>query len=169
MRLLLAAVLLASVGCQGTSKAAPAPNATAPVAEAALPAEGAERPKAVPAVPTENTMVGTWNVTLTADYSTCDDLAVGDVKQRQWLLGFENGLFTLKVLGTQVNEPTDYVGAVESAHIPPLIMFKAGAGAGIQLWLTGGADALEGRRVVASKQNDDECVKIFDLKARRAK
>lgn len=126
-------------------------------------------------------LVGTWSVTMIANYSTCDNARVGQEKAEQWVFNVEGDRVTVSVVGNRTADShTDDV--YEGTHFPGegVTLFD-GPRAGIELAFTP-AGELVGRRVIASPLLDVEkrglfhnkkltgataCAIIYDVKARK--
>lgn len=166
----LAALVTLLVGCDkldGSNPSSKTDMAATHAEQATHVARPDEQTQWVSKVPEAQDIVGTWNVTLAVDSTTCPQATRGDVKQRQWLLGYEQGKFTMRVLGAESNEATEYEGQVESGSEPPRLVYTAARGAvSIKAWLTG-EGKLEGERVVSSSNGSSACIITYKLTARR--
>lgn len=104
-------------------------------------------------------LVGTWNVTMKANYSTCKGTSVGDLVAQQWVLSLSSGAPSVQVLGGSYG----YGGTVDETG---LHLHHRNSG---DLYVTvdlgdGGGKLLTGRRVVAK---DGPCAVIYDVEAKK--
>jgi hypothetical protein len=108
---------------------------------------------------------GTWDVKLTASYSSCKDRNAGDSLSEQWVLSAAaDGSLVAKVTSSS-KEAKDYKGKIKSDGS---IVLNAGSEVGVEL--SGSATYLSGRRVVASHSvMAGACAIIYELHADKAK
>ncbi len=105
-------------------------------------------------------LVGSWNVTLSANYSTCDNVKRGDVSAQQWVVSVSSGALAVQVLGA-ANTSAAYVGLVKDNKV---VLMAKSARTYATVELTGDTAALRGRRVVA---NSNPCAIIYDVEAKK--
>ena len=99
-------------------------------------------------------LVGTWDVKMTANYSTCDVVTRGDINAQQWIVSVKSGALTVTV----VNEDNNYVGKINEKGSVILVDKRDNHLATVEL--TGTPARLTGRRVVA---NNGPCAIIYDI------
>lgn len=58
-------------------------------------------------------LVGTWNVSMTANYSTCEGVKKGDSTAQQWMVSSRSDSLVVSV----VNKEVKYVGVVEGDRV----------------------------------------------------
>lgn len=114
--------------------------------------------------PVAEILVGTWQVVMTANYSSCDDISVGDVRNVEWRITAEGdrNSFTAVESGGRQGDPKRYAGELTKGS-PPTVMFRAKKQAGAELRMHG-AD-LVGRYVLAKKKGP--CAAVYDVVATR--
>ncbi len=112
----------------------------------------------LPKIVRSQDIVGTWKVSMTATYSTCNNMSIGDQRNVTWKVSFDEGFFSVNVIeGAQSADNTNYKGWLDA----PYVRFKKGNAIGIELQMTG-ANELTGRRVVA---NSEPCAIVYDVHA----
>jgi hypothetical protein len=105
-------------------------------------------------------LVGTWNVTLSANYSTCSNVKVGDVLAQQWVFSSTSGGLSVAVLGAGVTSAA-YTGSIVDGGVG----LKASEYSVLTtVDLTGDGATLAGRRVVAKTV---PCAIIYDVAAKK--
>lgn len=105
-------------------------------------------------------LVGSWNVTMKSDYSTCDGVKKGDINAQQWVVSVASGKLGVQVLGGG-NTTATYQGVVKDDLI---VLISKGTANLATIELTGDASALRGRRVVA---NNGPCAIIYTVEAKK--
>lgn len=98
--------------------------------------------------------VGTWDVKMTANYSTCEVVSRGDINAQQWIISMKSGALVVAV----VNAENTYTGKVDDKG--GLVLFGKQEGHLATVELTGTPAKLSGRRVVA---NNGPCAIIYDI------
>jgi hypothetical protein len=102
-------------------------------------------------------VVGTWDVTLTANYSTCESVAVGDIMAQQWVFSVKSGTLNVQVVAAGASD-SSYTGQVTDAGG---IYLQSKTPAGLAtIELMPQSDSFTGRRV---KANDVPCAIIYDV------
>lgn len=135
----------------------PAPFALLALALSSLPGTAHAGPK-------PQDYVGTWNVTMTANYSSCPrGTKVGDVKSEQWQFNSENGRIRVVVVGSAQNDP-GYVGEVDANGA---VLLKSGSATGVEL--KGSTSSLTGRRIAARTDSQGPCAMVFEIKLSKQK
>jgi len=157
-----AGALLAVLSLAATSALAqPAPRPRSPPREDKILAlEEAPLPAPVPPSPTA--YLGPWKAVMTAEYSTCAKVKVGDTRTVTWAITADKknpALATLAEKGGQKTEPKTYSGGLGGGGLA----LRAGKTAGLDLTDQGGR--LAGRHV-ASREGG--CVVIYAVAAERA-
>ena len=110
-------------------------------------------------------VVGSWNITLTATYSTCDNVKVGDILAQQWVFSAKSGHLEVQVLGAG-STSASYAGDASSDGISlhdNATPDPGGSKATITVDLTGDATAMTGRRVVSKSV---PCTIMYDVTAK---
>jgi peptidyl-prolyl cis-trans isomerase A (cyclophilin A) len=118
-------------------------------------------PEPKPPAPSVEALRGGWRVELTASYSSCDDVKVGDHRRVEFSIaaGKKPGTITLTEKGGEKGAPQSYAGTIGAGHV---VHLRAGKQAGLELSLAD--ERLRGRQVVVRK---GECAVIWDLVAQR--
>lgn len=110
-------------------------------------------------------VAGTWTVTLTTDYSSCESTKKGETATEQWVfspLSDKGGeMVTVKVVGGSRSRPSSYLGAFEGDGVA--LMFGS-PGAKVSVELKGDAKALTGRMIVAVSE---PCAIIYTFDGKR--
>lgn len=106
---------------------------------------------------------GAWSITMTANYSSCDDVRVGDVRKVEWQIRPKGAAeFAVVEKGGKKGDPTAYVGEI-TRGAPPVVMFRAKKQAGAELRVED--DQLVGRVVMAKPKGP--CAVVYDAVATR--
>ncbi|MBI4508367.1 MAG: hypothetical protein HY698_01945 [Deltaproteobacteria bacterium] len=133
--------------------------------QAGPPGPASSESKPVPAPPpapeagrplSREEIVGAWNLTMTANYSSCPHMAVGDVRAVQWTIGFSLGAFRARELGG--DDMDEHVGTVTA---PDRILFRQGSAVGVELRFRDDRKIV-GRRVVANG-GEVPCAIVYDV------
>ena len=107
---------------------------------------------------------GTWSMTMTASYSTCDDVQVGDARKVRWTFKYTKAGFSATETGGAKGDAADYTGTM-SYTVPATIRFRHGRAAGADLYLADGD--VVGRWVVVRTVAKNACVAIYDVRGVR--
>lgn len=113
-------------------------------------------------------LAGSWNVTLTANFSTCDSVKEGEVQAMQWVVNAKpEGKLTIKTIGHE-NSSAEYIGTFRDkslrAQTKPEVHAK-GHQATIEVTVADGK--MTGRRVVANNGPPSPCAIIYDVSAKK--
>jgi hypothetical protein len=111
----------------------------------ALVASLAAAPAGQPAPFSEGDLVGSWNVKMRADYSTCSEVKVGDERAEVWTLSRSGSRIDVRVAASP-GSTQEYTGGVRKDGVVEL---RAGPAIGIEL-RPHAAGELVGRRLVAA-------------------
>ena len=113
-------------------------------------------------------LVGTWDVTLHANYSTCAAASVGDQKAEQWTVSTSAGSLKVNVSGGD-NTTKSYSGSAKDDGT--IVLAAEGSEVGVELKGKGGK--LAGRRVVARPSGSvfkkGACAIVYDVTAKKQK
>jgi len=140
---------------------APMPIVIAPPPPAPAPAPPATRYRRAAWRPgrglSAEDLEGAWNVAMTVNYSTCDDIPVGQRFDQDWLVDARGGRL---LVDSDNNGPTNdrYSGQLYDGNRVWLAHRDSRADVGVELRVAD--DALIGRRVVARASR---CAIIYDL------
>lgn len=165
----IVSLVLVGIACAKSSATKVPENqseATATTDSAALTLPCPECPTCPPAekprtLLTANHLIGTWNVTLEVDFSTCPTAKTGDIRQRQWLIGYENENVRIKVVGVDENEVSQYIGTMEIGASDLTLVGESLPQSGLRVWLKD--EQLFGERYIGN----NSCVIKFSLKGKR--
>jgi cyclophilin family peptidyl-prolyl cis-trans isomerase len=117
---------------------------------------------AVPAPPSaEAPFDGAWAADMTANYSSCDDVKVGDARHVRWTItpGKTATAAALAEKGGAKGDAAKYTGDVDASG---KLALRAGKQAGLELTVDNGT--LKGRHVVVRKGT---CAVVYDVTAMR--
>ena len=100
--------------------------------------------------------VGTWDVKMKADFSTCDIVSEGDINAEQWMISFKSGALAVSV----VNTDKTYRGFFTSSRGYNIRFEGTADNHQATAEVSGDGTKLTGRRVVA---NNGPCAIIYNL------
>ncbi len=108
-------------------------------------------------------LVGTWNVTLAANYSSCSNTNVGEINAQQWIVSWSGEEFSVTAVGSGAGDVA-YRGVLVDGKSAVRFYIKEDSKRLVTVDLTGDATALTGRRVSAWAT---PCATIWDVTAKK--
>jgi peptidyl-prolyl cis-trans isomerase A (cyclophilin A) len=111
--------------------------------------------------PADAPFLGAWRADMIVDYSSCDDVKIGETRKVTWSVSPAKavGSATLTEKGGKKGEPTAYAGTVDASG---KLALRSGKQAGIELGVDG--VSLRGRHVAVRK---GQCAVIYTVVATR--